>query len=580
MKSLKNWFYLVLIPAALAQQTTSPQAPQPLEAQKPGTLEGRVVHAKTGEPVRRVNLTLRPFGTPGMVGGMIGPTGPMAPAAPYAATTDAEGKFRIENVEPGSYRMMAERQGFVRQEYGARQSLMMGTTIKVAPGQELKGLDFKLTPQAVITGRVVDEEGEPLARVQIQVMRQRYFRGRRQLMPQGGGMTIDTGEFRIADLGPGRYWLSASYRGRMMMFGEAPARNTGDKPEEEYVTTYYPNAVDPQGARHIDVVAGQEIHGMDMRMQKARVYRIRGKVTAPAPLRNVRLALLPRDNVMFFRFMMGGGAMVREDGTFEIGGVQPGSYYVAVLPMQGGQTPVGKVLVDVTQQNVENVLLTLTNGVSLTGSIRVDGDVEQLEQAQGKKLTFGSVRVQLTLMEGMPFGTPAASAKEDGTFVLENVSPDKYRIMAFGLPQGVWVKSIRAGDREVLDDGLDMGGGVPGPVLITLGVGVGQISGMVQDVKQQPAAGSLVTLLPDPLKEERNDLYRMTTADQNGQFTMQGIPPGEYKLIAWEDVDPGAYMDPEFLKPHESRAQRITVQANSPQQVSLTQIPAEASAAK
>jgi hypothetical protein len=90
----------------------------------------------------------------------------------------------------------------------------------------------------------------------------------------------------------------------------------------------------------------------------------------------------------------------------------------------------------------------------------------------------------------------------------------------------------------------------------------------------------VVTLLPDPLKAERNDLYRMTTADQNGQFAMQGVPPGEYKLFAWEDVDPGAYMDPEFLKPHESRAQRVTVQANSPQQVSLTQIAAEASAAK
>jgi hypothetical protein len=148
--------------------------------------------------------------------------------------------------------------------------------------------------------------------------------------------------------------------------------------------------------------------------------------------------------------------------------------------------------------------------------------------------------------------------------------------MAFGVPQGTWVKSVRAGDREVLDEGLDMSGGVPGLVLITLGVGVGQITGMVQDGKQQPAAGSLVTLLPDPLKEERNDLYRMTTADQNGQFTMQGIPPGEYKLIAWEDIDPGSYMDPEFLKPHESRAQKVTVQANSPQQVSLTQIPAEA----
>jgi hypothetical protein len=368
------------------------------------------------------------------------------------------------------------------------------------------------------------------------------------------------------------------YRGRMMMFGEAPARNTDDKPEEEYVTTYYPGSIDQTGARPIEVAAGQELPGMDIRMQKSRVYRIRGKVVGgTTPSNNLRLALLPRENTMFSRFMFGGGGMVKLDGTFEIGSVQPGSYYVAALPMQGAQAPVGKVPVDVSHQNVENVVLSLAAGATLTGNLRIDGDVQQLEQTQGKKITFGSVRVQLVPMEGVPFASPGAQAKDDGSFVLENVSPDKYRIMAYALPQGTWLKSIRAGDREVLDDGIDMTAGVPGPVQIMLGVGVGQVSGMVQDAKQQPAAGSMVTLVPDPMKEERGDLYRMTTADQNGQFTLQGLAPGEYKLFAWEDVDPGAYMDPEFLKPNESRARRITIQPNSPQQVSLTQIPAEAS---
>jgi hypothetical protein len=124
---------LTLTIAALGQN--------PASDKKPGILAGRVVNAKTGEPVRRVNLTLRPFGAPGMISA--GPM-PMAAAAPYAATTDAEGKFRIENVEPGSYRMMAERQGFVRQEYGARQNSMMGTTITVAPAQELKGSQLQV----------------------------------------------------------------------------------------------------------------------------------------------------------------------------------------------------------------------------------------------------------------------------------------------------------------------------------------------------------------------------------------------------------------------------------------------------
>jgi hypothetical protein len=95
---------LMLTTAAFAQQSQQiqVQAPQaePTSAKKPAILTGRVVNAKTGEPVRRVNLTLRPFGAPGMIS--VGP-GFMPPAAPYAATTDAEGKFRVENVDPAAF---------------------------------------------------------------------------------------------------------------------------------------------------------------------------------------------------------------------------------------------------------------------------------------------------------------------------------------------------------------------------------------------------------------------------------------------------------------------------------------------
>ena len=502
--------------------------------------------------------------------------GPMAPAAPYAATTDAEGKFRIEGVEPGMYRMMAERQGFVRREYGARKNSMMGSTITVASGQELKELNIDMIPQAVIIGRVLDDEGEPLARVQIQVMRRRYFRGKQQLMPMGGNMTMDTGEFRIADLAPGRYWISAMYR-RMSMFGEGPARNAGDKPEEEYVTTYYPGVIDQAGARPIDVVAGQELPGVDIRLQKAPVYRIRGKVTGGTePARNLRVMVMPRDSMMMMGFMGNAGGMVKEDGSFEIGGVQSGAYYVSAMHNQGRPTAMGKVAVDVGRGNVENVALVLTAPLTLNGVIRIDGNVEQLEKAAGKKITFSSVRVQLMPMEGMNFGNAGGGqAKDDGTFTLENVGHDKFRVMAMNFPQGTWLKSIRAGDQEVLEAGLDLNAGSPGPLQVTLGVGTGSVSGTVQDANQKPVSASMVQLIPDPMKEERYDLYRVVSSDQSGQFTMQGIPPGEYKVFALDDVEPGLSTDPEFLKTHDSKTTKVTVKENSQQSVSLTQISVE-----
>ena len=274
------------------------------------------------------------------------------------------------------------------------------------------------------------------------------------------------------------------------------------------------------------------------------------------------------------------GAVVKEDGTFEIGGVPPGSYYVAALPMQGEHSVAGKAAVDVSRENVQNVILALAGGVTVKGSIRIEGDAQQPEQAQDKKTSLGTVRIQLSVIDGLPFGNWGGPVKDDGSFTIENVGPDRYRILVLNLPEGAWLKSIRAGDQEVLDTGLDLNSGVSGAVQITLGQGSGQVSGTVQDAKQQPAPGSMVTLLPNPMKEDRNDLYRISSTDQNGQFTLKGVPPGEYRLYAWEDIEPGRYMDPEFVKPHESKAQKITIKANSQEQVTIAQIVAETPAAK
>ncbi len=566
---------MLLFQIAAAAQQPSPGAATPAQpdaagAKKTGVIEGRVVNGMTGEAIRKANITLRPYGVHGVAG--TGSAGPLPAPAPYIASTDAEGKFRIENVEAGDYRMTAERQGFVRQEYGARQNAT-GTTVKVAPGQELRELNFKLLPQAVVTGRVIDEEGEPLARVQIQVLRLRYFRGKRLPMPAGGGMTLDTGEFRVSDLPPGQYWLSATYRGQTML-GEVPARNTADKPEEAYATTYYPNSVDFAGAGPLQLQAGQTLPGIDIRIRKARVYRIRGKVTGTGSVRNVRLMVMPRDSSPVFGFS-GMGTMVKEDGTFEVGGIQQGSYYLTAMPMQGTMASLGKVAFDVGRENVDNLSLVLGGASNLRGIIRIEGDLQQAEQQLGTKITFERVRLQAIPVGTMMFGGNSALAKDDGSFSVEGVTPDRYRLMLMNIPQATYIKSIRVGDQDALAGGFELSSGALVNVQVTLGIGVGEITGVVQNAKQQPAPGATVTLIPTPAKEERTDLYRVASTDQNGQFQLQGIAPGEYKLYAWEDIEPGVHTDPEFLKAHEARAEKLSIKTDSQNRVTLTQVAKE-----
>jgi hypothetical protein len=545
-------------------------AGQNQEKPAPGVVAGRILNAKTGEPVRKANVRLyvSRVGT-GAVGVVPGPP------VTFAATTDAEGKYRIEGVEPGEYRLTAERQGFVTQQYGARRSYQIGTSIQVTSGLELKNLDIRLVPHAVIAGRVLDEEGEPLANAMIQVLQRRYMQGKQQLAGGGGTQTNDMGEFRVAGLAPGRYWLSAMWRSPMSYGGEA--RNKAAQPQEQYVTTYYPGATDAAAARPIEVSAGQELTGADIRMQKARVYRISGRVEGlDGTARNIQLLVMPRD-----RFAQptgpGAGAVVRPDGTFETGGVTPGSYILGLFPMDSRtRNMIGRTVVDVGRENVENVVVPVASTMSLSGSVRIERDPAQPEAVDAAKLDLSKVRVQLMVMEGVPMGVPMATAKDDGTFSIENVAPDRYRVQVFGSPQGTWLKSVRAGDQEVTESGIDLNAGVPGSIDVVLAFGTGTISGTVQDEKQRPAPGSILTLVPDPMKEGRYDLSRMATADQNGRFLLPNIPPGEYKLLAWEDIEPGRAMDPDFLKPFETKAQKVSVRPNGQHQASLTQISAEA----
>jgi hypothetical protein len=109
-----------------------------------------------------------------------------------------------------------------------------------------------------------------------------------------------------------------------------------------------------------------------------------------------------------------------------------------------------------------------------------------------------------------------------------------------------------------------MTSGSPGPLTVTIAPGAGQIQGVVLNDKQEPAAAALVALIPDDAqRRERRDSYHIAGTDQYGKFALKSIDPGEYKLYAWDDIESGAYSDPDFVKPFESQAVTMSIRENS-----------------
>jgi len=261
--------YLVLIlmiPLALSAQVRSagrpgnPQpgqqgentGPPPTPAADLATLEGQVFNAIGGTPLRKATITInRQNG------------GPLAAGARsnYSATTDAAGHYSITGIEPGTYRVNAEHTGFLGMQYNARRPGGPGTALDLVRAQKMTGADFRLTPHGVVSGKITDEDGDPLEGVQVQIMRLAYNQGRKQLQQNGGTSTNDLGEYRLSGITPGKYYLAAIYRGqRQVMAGMA-----GDNaPQEDFVTTFFPGVTDIASASTIEMAAGDQMQGVNL----------------------------------------------------------------------------------------------------------------------------------------------------------------------------------------------------------------------------------------------------------------------------------------------------------------------------
>lgn len=557
----------LLLLYALAQnpqqpRAAAPDAPPPdVKPEDKCSVEGTVVSAATGEPLKKVHLSLRPIGQRNGV--------------PVGTMSDSAGHFLIDNVDPGRYTFLAARNGFVSQTWSPQGRIAQNSPLTLTNGQKMTQLVFKLTPQGVITGHVVDQDGEPLSRVQVMCMRFAYQNGRRQLVPSGGTNTNDLGEYRMFDLRPGKYIISTTYQmNQMMMMGGGPQERLVGSPEaiqaaeEGYPTLYYPNTTNPEAASQIEVAAGAQIHGIDMTLVRIHTVRIKGHASVGGTARrNIDLMLAPRDSgFSVFRPML--GRSVDPKGNFEIRGVAPGSYYLTATYFEDNQRYSARMPVDVGNSNIEGLEINFRPPAEMSGRVVVEDNGDLKGAGLGVNL--------LPRMNQPMMGGAGGQVKDDLTFKLNNLGPDPYDVMVYGLPEGFYLKSVRLGSEDVTETGADFTRGVPAAeMVIVINPHGGQVEGTVQNSQGENAVAATVTLIPDEKHRSLNWLYKTANTDQNGHFTINGVRPGDYRIYAWEDIEPGAFQDPDYIKPHESAGQSLSIKESDHGKVELTAIPAE-----
>jgi protocatechuate 3,4-dioxygenase beta subunit len=545
---------LLLLPLALAAQTKPDDS---------CAVSGQVSNAITGEPVRRALVALQKID-------MASPNVMITSRVSNTVSTDAAGRFEMTGIAPGEYRLSAERSGFIVAHYGSRGPGKAGTLLTLEAGQKSSDLAIRLTPHGVIAGRVLDEEGEPVPYANVQVSRQQYIQGRKQMSRANGASTNDLGEYRVFGLPPGRYYVSAEARPNPMQ----------PQAEDEYVTTWFPRTADAAAAAPIDLTPGAQLRNIDIPLARMHTVTVRGRVINEAgpppggenaPHTNLSV-MLARSNAM----MEGGGftrssALVTPQGNFELRGVTPGSYFVIGLANTAKRTVQSRTPIQVGSSNLEGIIITIRGGVPVSGQVRVEGETTK---------SIAAVRVSLQPAEfvGIQFvALPAQQVKQDGTFQWDDVGADRYTVSVNGLPEGFYLKSVRSANLDVLAGGLEIAGGSPAPLEVVLSPRAGQVTGTVLDPKtQKPAAMMTVVLVPqEKERRDRQEFYQTANTDFSGQFTFKSVTPGEYRVYAWEEADYGAWMDPDFLQPLESRGEAVSVPEGGRQAIQVNLSPAD-----
>jgi hypothetical protein len=474
-------------------------------------------------------------------------------------STDAAGKFSFADVDPGQYTLAAQRNGFVNGRYGAKRPNQAATPVKVAEGDDLRNLKIELLPQAVIAGRVFDDEGAPLQGAFVMLVSGGVGGRGGRGGPQRSTATDDRGEFRLVNVSPGEVVVQVSPN---QQFGPAGG-GLPENADSSMVTTYFPGVTELSRAQKIAVTAGAELTGFDIRLQKTRVYTVRGRLIDSAtgqPPAGAAVMLTPRD-APFSGVVMGGSGGRQPDGRFELRGVPAGSYNMVVRGAGGAVSRGGvahRERLDVTG-NIDNLAIRLMPPINLNGQV-VARDPE--------KSDVKNVRVTLADVEGMMNAGSRGGNKPDGSFVVEGVAAGRYRITATA-GAGGYIESIKYGEMEVLGQEVEIAPGGAAPLRVTVNHEVASISVTVTR-DEAVTQGATVVLFPaDRSRWAEQGVVRTAAADRSNAVTLSNLAPGNYLLLAVEEFEFGFWEDPEVMRKIEGRLEKVTLEKNGAPAVTL-----------
>jgi len=511
----------------------------------PAQVSGQVVRSDTHAPLPKAEVSLYPQddATSKAAGGT------------RTVRSGADGNFAFSDLPPGSYALDVWRNGYATFSCETNRDCRQ---LSLKPGQKLDDLALRLDPAGVISGRVFDEDQDPVEGIQVYLLRVTFQPGgRRRIDARSGVVTDDQGSFRIANIPPGSYLVRAG--GLIEHPMEQVALKQAHGETLQYRDTYYPGTSMLNEATPLEVDPEAEASGIRFSVVTEKTYTIAGKVV------NQGKGGQPKPTEVHFtkqsdaEQMFGpSGSAINPDSSFEISGLSPGEYTLSAAATSNGvEVSEGYASVRIVDSNVRA-------NIELGRASDVRGKVETPE---GLSLAGKQIVLQANTSAYYP-----SDIGPDGQFDIANVPPGEYNLAAMDSrdrTEVTYLKKARCAGKDYARQPLVLAVGTVLDCDIALANDTGSVSGQVTE-GDKPAAGLVAVLIPESLELRRIPRYTLTgKTDAAGRYQIIGVIPGDYLLFAVPPSEGGEYFALDFADRNADKAEHVSLDSHATQVVNL-----------
>jgi hypothetical protein len=501
----------------------------------PYRIAGTAVNAKAGGPLARARVSISDSKNRQNLQSLI---------------TGDDGRFEF-HVPAGKYELFAAKRGYIAASYN--QHDQFSTAIVTGADLDTENLVLRLAPDAVLTGRVLDEFGDPVRHAQVTVYREFHAQGVSRVVQFRNGVTDDQGRYEVTPLNEGTYFVSAKASPWYAVHPQPQLESAANS--AQVATTQFPSHVDPS----LDVAYTITYYGDVTESDEAAPIPVRGgdRLEAdihlnPVPAMHLLLHVategssvsLPRLEKPAFQ----GVEQINSEivgiapGVFELTGVAAGRYSV-VTNDAGGE------MKELAESNLSSGELDLSSAKStskITAKVQIEGTPTI------------PAPFQVAMRDGK--GRPKVSqvdAKGEANFA--NVGAGKYDFAAWSETQRYSVVRIATEAGVISGRSLNVSPGASLSITLSLLGGSVNVEGYAKR-DGKAASGVMIVLVPKNPAENR-DRFRRDQSDLDGSFGLPNVIPGEYSIVAIDDGWDLDWAEPSVIAAYLPKGQTIEVGA-------------------